>query len=67
VAKSDQESKRKADPHSTYTDQKRKHFKLFDLILADLNAEEKTEGISRMPIAFTALSFMTKAGWLSSS
>jgi hypothetical protein len=43
LAKSDCEAKKKADAERTYADDKRKHFRLFELILADLHATENLE------------------------
>ena len=43
LAKHDQEAKKIAESKRGYEDEKRKHFKLFDLILADLRATKKRE------------------------
>ena len=43
LAKSDLEAKKKAAAERTYPKEKRTHFKLFDLILAELKSTEKRE------------------------
>jgi hypothetical protein len=48
VAKYDQKASHQAAKHRSYPDEKRKHFRLFQLILDDLKAKEKNEGVSAM-------------------